>query len=945
LLTLDYNLEPNDRNHVFIKLERASDTVIKGIIKQSYPSLQEPYIQKITEFAEGFPKIAVMLAEACLNEVQDLGHLNDNDLRDKLLWGRRESNDEARDVISACSLFTHIGFADDMIHQCDFVAEKVCEISKDRFYKHATDFVKQGVLDKRNRFVRVVPVPLAVGLATDWWIGCHPEKAKRLITSDMPDNMAEAMCDQMTKLQSVHKAQQLTKELCGETAPFGQAEVLNSDKGSRLFRSLVEVNPIDTALTLERVFGDWDKEQLLQIKAGRRNLVWALEKLCFWNDTFPIAARVLLSFAVAENETWGNNSRNMFFQLFHYLLSGTQANPNLRLQIIDEALTSEDIDYKIIAVEALGHALHTHHFSRESGVETQGSRFPQEDWKPKIWQEVFDYWTNCFERLNPLAKVDDELGALARKQITDNMRGLVGSGRIEDLDSALKAICVDNNIFWPEAYKEVKSILYFDGCKLPQKGRDALKEWLGILEPQSFEQKWELIVSNPPIEFETEEGETRIDASYKLVNAFAEECAKDSQELFANLKIAFAGEQRKGYAFGHAFGKHFNQHEDFVQRALITLKEIPVERADPSILCGFVHAIQHESYNIIENMFDSIIKDNTLSIYTLNLTRSIEPTKNDLDRIIELVKLGIYNPNDLRSFAQGGILKHLSAEDVISFCEEILNFGIDGIFPALEVLFMYTFQEEEKFNSCYSEFQRILETPGILLKIDSASIMDVHYFNESVSRLLDSEEQNDEFAINISKEMIRMLNPDNFSVSFVSDLDPIIRILLTKYRDLVWPIFGDALLSEDHNFYLSMIFAPENNAKYSSDGVLSVLDGNFLIGWCNEHLKSAPPIVAKLIPLFIEENGTCSFSQVAESFIYIFGDITDVQSSLSSNIWCISSFGSLVPYYEKQIEAIKKLETSLNPKLSRWCSQMIHTLYERIQYEKGREEEQELGIF
>ena len=47
-------------------------------------------------------------------------------------------------------------------------------------------------------------------------------------------------------------------------------------------------------------------------------------KAVFLEETFPIAARILLSFAVAENETWSNNATNMFFQLFHYLLSGTQ---------------------------------------------------------------------------------------------------------------------------------------------------------------------------------------------------------------------------------------------------------------------------------------------------------------------------------------------------------------------------------------------------------------------------------------------------------------------------------------------------------------------------------------------------------------------------------------------------------------------------------------------
>ena len=237
LLTLDYDPISNDDCN-FIRLEPASEEVIMGIIKQSYQGLRDPDIRRIVEFAEGFPKIAVMLAKARLNEVDDIGNLNDNILMEKLLWGRGSQNDVARKVISACSLFKHLGFSDDMTYQRDFVAEKICDISKDDFFEHAVQFIEQGVLDRRNRFVRVVPIPLAIRLAADWWKRCRPEKAKELVTGDMPDGMSEALCDQIGKLHHVHEARQLTKELCGDAAPFGQAEVLNSDKGSRLFRSL-----------------------------------------------------------------------------------------------------------------------------------------------------------------------------------------------------------------------------------------------------------------------------------------------------------------------------------------------------------------------------------------------------------------------------------------------------------------------------------------------------------------------------------------------------------------------------------------------------------------------------------------------------------------------------------------------------------------------------------
>src|SRR5690606_16643524 len=104
--------------------------------------------------------------------------------------------------------------------------------------------------------------------------------------------------------------------------------------GSLLFRYVVEVNPIKTAQALDASFARMKKTEISGIDNGRRNLVWALEKLCFRNQTFDIATKILYSFAVSENETWSNNATHQFIQLFQLFLSGTQASLYKRLDII-----------------------------------------------------------------------------------------------------------------------------------------------------------------------------------------------------------------------------------------------------------------------------------------------------------------------------------------------------------------------------------------------------------------------------------------------------------------------------------------------------------------------------------------------------------------------------------------------------------------------------------
>ena len=72
----------------------------------------------------------------------------------------------------------------------------------------------------------------------------------------------------------------LTEQLYGSQAPFGQAEVILSKRGSRLFCAFVSVNPEATATALNRTLCEMNYQQLLEINGDtRRHLIWGLENI------------------------------------------------------------------------------------------------------------------------------------------------------------------------------------------------------------------------------------------------------------------------------------------------------------------------------------------------------------------------------------------------------------------------------------------------------------------------------------------------------------------------------------------------------------------------------------------------------------------------------------------------------------------------------------------
>ena len=62
------------------------------------------------------------------------------------------------------------------------------------------------------------------------------------------------------------KAKTIIEKLACENSPFDNAEVLNSELGSRLFRSFVEVNPVAVSQNLTRVFSNKSKDKLRSVE-------------------------------------------------------------------------------------------------------------------------------------------------------------------------------------------------------------------------------------------------------------------------------------------------------------------------------------------------------------------------------------------------------------------------------------------------------------------------------------------------------------------------------------------------------------------------------------------------------------------------------------------------------------------------------------------------------
>ena len=318
----------------------------------------------------------------------------------------------------------------------------------------------------------ITPKALQIWLWTQWWERHHRLFDLEDFTRDLPSKLVEWFYEMFVYAAESDAASRIVKDLLGPNGPFRDDEYLKTRLGSRFFIALAEADPKSALRCLMRTIGTWDRDALFQFKTGRRDIVWALEKIAMKRDLFADAARLLLALGEAENEGWSNNASGVFAGLFspgRGRVAPTEAPPAERLPVLKEAFESGSKERRLLAVKACNEGLEFDHFSRMSGAEYQGLRNDIEFWEPKTYGELFDVyrqiWHLLSEQLARLPKDEREeaVGILLQRASRLAKRPNLSDMVLDTLQMLSDKIYVDNRLL----IKTVVEFLRRNGEDLP----------------------------------------------------------------------------------------------------------------------------------------------------------------------------------------------------------------------------------------------------------------------------------------------------------------------------------------------------------------------------------------------------------------------------------------------------------------------------------------------
>ena len=426
IVSIDHDFDDtNDELMRVFAFPPLSDDRIADIIEGYIGKHGDP--KRWAEFCSGSPRVAHAVGDNLKKSPRDLFKSPSTvDIWNRFIAGNRHIDSTQQKqkeiVLRHLSLFKRFGFKEPVEDEAKFIFKMVSETDKTitwyNFQSIVYELNKQRILQGRTTLY-IAPKMLHIYLWNQFWEHHGRQFSTKEYLISLPSGLRTWFVEMFRYAHGSEVANQHVDNLLASKGPFDDPQFLMSDIGSRLLNVLSEASPQAAMKCIERTIGHWDKASLKEFDQNRQQVVWALEKLAVDPALFCGAATMMLKLAETETAKHANNSSGTFAGLFSLCpgpIAPTGAHPSVRLVVLKEALLSEAIETRELALNACKTALSVHS-CRIIGREYQGLRPTARMWTPATWREVYVSYLEFWNLLFNISRKWDAHGRKAANEI------------------------------------------------------------------------------------------------------------------------------------------------------------------------------------------------------------------------------------------------------------------------------------------------------------------------------------------------------------------------------------------------------------------------------------------------------------------------------------------------------------------------------------------------
>lgn len=947
LVTIDVEtrfVQPIDT--LTIQLEPAADEQIGAIAKAIAPKLGDSDLRLIKKLSQGFPHMAILAAQQNAGGRETIQSVEQ--FLDRIIWGRKRRIDEAQKVLELASLFEWVGLTERVGNHALFIAREFAGLPEDTFIEHLKSFKSRGIVTQRGDYLQVGPIPLAARLGARR-LSLLPDGQLVSIFANAPAALKEGLLRRLRWLDTVPEARAFAQTLLSPEC-FGSLDALNTDFGANCLDRLVHVDPDLAMATINRVFGGLTIEQLRAVDAGRRYLVWALEKLVFRKESFDSAATLLRRLAAAETEDQiSNNATGKFKQLYQIYLSGTEAGLSARLLVIDDGLRSSDHKEREVCLEALDEMLGTHHFSRGGGAEEIGSGERLKDWVPKTYSDIHDFFRAALTRLTKLVVSDDPLASQAKQCLGSRIRGLINQLPLDEIREMINRITARYG-FWPEAVQEVNEWLYFDRIEASKEKGTEVRSYFDELMPSDpvdlvvlYTYGWQADFHDPDQDYDREEKSGHdFDYATRKAAELAKPIAADSAAIDRILDRLAVGDAKTVFPFARRLAQ-LMPDPVAVFRSALAKAEADSTEANRQFFGGLIAGADDRDPETARACVRAALNSPKLKDSAIAMIGAGKLQRRDIELVVSLLRSGDVEPWQCASLSYGRGMDHLPAKVIVLLLDELSKHGADGLWTSLDIITMFLHGGRKPAKSILRSLKSILVAPNLLDKSLRGTV-DGYHLKEMVGLLDRHGAINARFARVLTAQLFGICDRSRQNVFYTLD-DPVREALITlmkRHPREVWVEVSRLLTSNDmlrRDQFDALVDAKHDD--HLGPGLLFELPTELYLDWIRKDPRKRAAKTIKWLPIVIKsEDGPLTWHSALEDFVAEFGEEDNVLDELSARLHPRSWSGSLVPHLEPLVVLIGSWVSHPTPKVRQWAHRQVTSLKTMIDRESQRDEEQ-----
>jgi hypothetical protein len=952
LFTISYDFGQVPPPAKLFKLDRLSIDDIKKVIRAEAKDLPDNIVSRLSEFADGYPRIATLLSDSYLKTggtSDEFIRISDDGLMDRLIGqpelGQENFNKYKR-VLKGISLFQKIGFEGPLEVESKWLSNYM-EVDWTSF-REAVQYERTRGIIQGDYYLFVTPFMLRVYLLNDWWEGFGFTKDSfDEFVANIPENfradLIERFFEHIRYISTTEKGRKFALAMLGEGGIYADGELLRSELGANFFTKLTEADPDSALKCLQRTVGTWSKGELLKFVTGRREVVWSLERIAMWRELFQGAARLLLALGEAENETWSNNASGVFAGLFSPApgqLAPTEAPPDERFVIVEEALNADSKEKRELALRACDQALQAGHFFRMVGNEKQGLRRTPELWQPKTYGEWFDSYRRVWLLISgKIENLEKDERQKAINILLEHSRGLGTNPHLTEMViETLRSLLANNYVDETKVLAQTLNILRYDSKEMPPETIQKWESFRDDLSGSDFHSLIKRYVKMNVLAEDFDEEGKRADTVTTQIKTLAEQAAKDKDLLIPELSWLVTTDAQNGFQFGYELGEV--DRDLLLLPTLLRVQQTEAENKSLFFLSGYFNSLYRRDGDAWDKHVEELEKDNVSVTWIPELTWRSGLTDRAAMRILRLAKSGQINLNQFRIFEYGSVIRNLSEEVFQEWIQFLLDASDRGTASTSLALYHFYYVDKQSTAPLPSELTyKLLANQALLEEGErvQTSTMDEFHWTEISKDFVQSYPDR---AIDLADVIVENFgNTGSIVGGFHSSTQNILGLIAQKFPKEVWwkitKYLGPPL--DKRAFHLKDWLNGDSNFGMKRAGAIAIFPLEEIFRWVDQDIDKRAWYFASFVPkeLFISEERPC----FAREVLIRYGDRQDVRNNLMANFSTEGWSGSAAQHLQNKKQMLlefRKVETEEN--VIRWLDDYVASIDNDIDRARIREE-------